>query len=767
VNAFVGQPLERLEDDRLLRGKATFVDDLIFDGMVYFAVLRSPVAHGRIVKIDLTAAKAMPGVVAAFVGADFDSLPAIPLRLAPIEGVERFLQRPIARDKVRFVGEPIAVIVADTPELAEDALELIGVEIDTLPAVVGWETASAPSALLFDEIGTNVSARYTVSEGDTAKAFAEAAYTRREVLYCHRHTALPMETRGLVAVWNEADGQLRIWGSTKVLWFNRRATADALGLQHDQVQLLGTDVGGGFGVRGELYPEDFLVPFVAKKLGRPVKWIEDRREHLMATNHSREITCDLEIACSRDGMILGLRGIVYGDMGAYTRTNGGIVPARAAQFLVGPYRIPALQFDVAIFLSNKTPVGTYRGPGRFEANFFRERLMDLAANDLGIDAADFRRMNLIREDELPYTTGKLVPYEKPFIYDTGDYQAALERVLTEIDYERLRRLNGKEIDGRRHGIGLTCFVECSGGGPKENARLALEVDGAVSVFTGCSMIGQGLQTALTQLAADTMGIGMDRIHVHNASTEDLAEGFGTFASRGAIRGGNAVVDGARNFMEELMRFAAEVIGRATNDLHWQDGAIVSHDGTILFDLPALAQHAAARQRQIGADGSYFSTDLTFSYGAHAAYVAVDPRTGAVEVLDYVAVEDIGVAVNPLVVHGQLIGSIVQGLGGVFLDHLVYDEEGQFLTGTLADYLVPTATDFPVVRGESYGDKLASTNPLGVKGAGEGGIVGVAGAIANAVAAALRPLNASITALPLSPPRVWQAIAGAADQASKS
>ena len=767
MNAFVGQPLERLEDDRLLRGKATFVDDLVFDGMVYFAVLRSPVAHGRIVKIDLTAAKAMPGVVAAFVGADFDSLPAIPLRLAPIEGVERFLQRPIARDKVRFVGEPIAVIVADTPELAEDALELISVEIDTLPAVVGWETASAPSALLFDEIGTNVSARYTVSEGDTAKAFAEAAYTRREVLYCHRHTALPMETRGLVAVWNEADGQLRIWGSTKVLWFNRRATADALGLQHDQVQLLGTDVGGGFGVRGELYPEDFLVPFVAKKLGRPVKWIEDRREHLMATNHSREITCDLEIACSRDGMILGLRGIVYGDMGAYTRTNGGIVPARAAQFLVGPYRIPALQFDVAIFLSNKTPVGTYRGPGRFEANFFRERLMDLAANDLGIDAADFRRMNLIREDELPYTTGKLVPYEKPFIYDTGDYQAALERVLTEIDYERLRRLNGKEIDGRRHGIGLTCFVECSGGGPKENARLALEVDGAVSVFTGCSMIGQGLQTALTQLAADTMGIGMDRIHVHNASTEDLAEGFGTFASRGAIRGGNAVVDGARNFMEELMRFAAEVIGRATNDLHWQDGAIVSHDGTILFDLPALAQHAAARQRQIGADGSYFSTDLTFSYGAHAAYVAVDPRTGAVEVLDYVAVEDIGVAVNPLVVHGQLIGSIVQGLGGVFLDHLIYDEEGQFLTGTLADYLVPTATDFPVVRGESYGDKLASTNPLGVKGAGEGGIVGVAGAIANAVAAALRPLNASITALPLSPPRVWQAIAGAADQASKS
>src|SRR3984885_1859788 len=682
VNAFVGQPLERLEDDRLVRGKATFVDDLVFDGMVYFAVLRSPVAHGRIVRMDLTAAKAMPVVVAAFVGVDFDSLPAIPLRLAPIEGVERFLQRPIARDKVRFVGEPIAVIVADTPELAEDALELIGVEIDTLPAVVGWETASAPSALLFDEIGTNVSARYTVSEGDTAKAFAEAAYTRREVLYCHRHTALPMETRGLVAVWNEADGQLRIWGSTKVLWFNRKATADALGLRHDQVQLLGTDIGGGFGVRGELYPEDFLVPFVAKKIGRPVKWIEDRREHLMATNHSREITCDLEIACSREGLILGLRGTVYGDMGAYTRTNGGIVPARAAQFLVGPYRIPALQFDVAIFVSNKTPVGTYRGPGRFEANFFRERLMDMAANDLGIDAAEFRRINLIREDELPYSTGKLVPYENPFIYDTGNYQTGLDRVLEAIGYDRLRALNGKEIDGPRHGVGLTCFVECSGGGPKENSRVVLERDGTISVHTGCSMIGQGLETALPQLAADTLGIEMKHIRVHNASTENLDEGFGTFASRGAIRGGNAVVDGAKNFIEQITRFANEVMGRAANDLQWANGAITDHDGTILYDLPTLAKYAAERQQSVEANGSYFSTVLTFSYGAHAAYVAVDPRTGAVEVLDYYAAEDIGVAFNPLVVHGQLIGSIVQGLGGAFLDHLIYDEGGQLLTGAL-------------------------------------------------------------------------------------
>jgi carbon-monoxide dehydrogenase large subunit len=316
VKPFVGQSLERLEDDRLLRGEATFVDDIMLDDMIYLAVFRSPIAHGRIIRVDLTRAKEMNGVVAAFAGADFDALPKIPLRLAPVEGVARFLQRPIARDKVRYVGEPIAVVLATTPELAEDALELIDIEIDQLQPVVDWATASTPGALLFEENNTNVTARYTVSEGDMAKAFAAAAYTRRETFYCHRHTALPMETRGLVASWDETDGRMKIWGSTKVLWFNRKTTAEALGLEMDQVHMMGTDVGGGFGVRGELYPEDFLVPFVAKKIGRPVKWIEDRREHLMATNHSREITCDLEIACSREGLILGLRGTVYGDMGA-------------------------------------------------------------------------------------------------------------------------------------------------------------------------------------------------------------------------------------------------------------------------------------------------------------------------------------------------------------------------------------------------------------------------------------------------------------------
>jgi carbon-monoxide dehydrogenase large subunit len=760
VNVFVGQPIERFEDLRLLRGHGVFVDDLHREGMLHLAILRSPVAHGRIARLDLEAARALPGVVAAFAADELRTLPAIPLRLAPIAGVERFLQFPIAREKVRYVGEPVAVVAATSQQIAEDALERIALDIAPLPAVVDWETAAQGATLLFEENGTNIAARYSVGFGDVEAAFAAADYRRREKFRCHRQTALPMETRGFIAEWDDARAHLTVWGSTKVLWYNRQVIAKALGLAAEQVDLIGTDVGGGFGVRGEPYPEDFLVPFIARALKRPVKWIEDRREHLMATNHSREIACDLEIACMRDGRIVGLRGTIYGDMGAYTRTNGGVVPARAAQFLPGPYRIANVAFEVAIFHTNKTPVGTYRAPGRFEANFFRETLLDMAAADLGIDAADFRRINLIREEELPYSIGQLVPYEKASVYDTGDYVAGFERILKEVEYDRLRALNGKEIDGRRHGVGLACFVEATGSGPKENARFVLTADGGIAIYMGTSALGQGHETVFAQIAADALGVGLDEIRVHNASTPDLVEGFGTFASRGAIKGGSAVFLGAQAFIEALLKFAAEVIGRAVNDLEWRDGALVMHDGETRFDLATLAREADRRGKTIEVTGSFSNPDLTYTYGAHAAHVAVDVRTGDVEVLDYVAVEDIGRALNPLILHGQLIGAIVQGLGGTFLDHLVYDDQGQLLTGSLADYLVPTATDFPNVRGVSFAEKTAPSNPLGVKGGGEGGMVCVAAAVGNAVAAALRPLGVTLTELPLSPPRVWHAIAKA-------
>jgi carbon-monoxide dehydrogenase large subunit len=436
-------------------------------------------------------------------------------------------------------------------------------------------------------------------------------------------------------------------------------------------------------------------------------------------------------------------------------------------FLIGPYRIPAVEFQVALFYSNKTPVGTYRGPGRVEANFFRERLLDMAAADLGIDAAEFRRMNLLTESELPYSLGKLVPYEKAPVYDTGDYPAGLERVLRAIDYDRLVKINGQEIAGKRHGIGLCCYVEMSGAGDRETSRVILRPDGQIAVHTGCPLVGQGLATSLTQLAADALGIPLERVILHNASTEALEEGFGTFASRGAIKGGNAVVAGVNDFIQKVLRFCVDITGCAESELYWDTGTIRLRDGSMKFDLAQIAHHAAERDQAIEGRGNYVGQDMTFSYGAHAAHVAVDPRTGSVELVDYFGSEDIGYAINPRIVHGQLMGAIVQGLGGVFLDHLMYDDNGQILTTTLADYLVPTATDFPVIRGESYGEKRAATNPLGIKGAGEGGIVGVAAAAANAVAAALRPLDVKITSLPLSPARLWQAIveAGAGDRSS--
>ncbi|HEY2757782.1 MAG TPA: molybdopterin cofactor-binding domain-containing protein, partial [Pseudolabrys sp.] len=419
-NTLVGQAVERTEDLRFLTGRGTFADDYEPAGVLHAVILRSSVPHGHLRSIDPRAALAMPGVKGVITAEDIGpTIPTIPLRLAPIAGLEKYLQPVIAHGKVRYAGEPLAVVVADSRAIAEDALEAISVEIEALDPVADWRASEADRCLLFEENATNVATRYSAQIGDADAAFATADYVRGETFRAHRHTANPMETRGAIAEWNAADGRLIVTAATKVTFFNRRLLAKMMGLEESAIDLIEIDVGGGFGVRGEFYPEDFLIPFAARHLQRPVKWIEDRREHLLAANHSREIDCDLEIACKSDGTIVAVRGKIYGDMGAYVRTNGGVVPAKAAQFLHGPYRVPNIKVDVAAFMTSKTPVGTYRAPGRFEANFFRERLMDMAARDLNIDPVAFRRKNLITEAELPYSIGQLVPYETPTAYDSG------------------------------------------------------------------------------------------------------------------------------------------------------------------------------------------------------------------------------------------------------------------------------------------------------------------------------------------------------------
>ncbi|QND72451.1 xanthine dehydrogenase family protein molybdopterin-binding subunit [Tardiphaga robiniae] len=755
----VGSAVERMEDARFLSGSGNFADDLAVEGMLHAAILRSPIAHARIVAIDASAALAMPGIHAVITARDIsDAIPIIPLRLAPLPEFEPFRQPVIASDKVRYVGEPIAVVIAGSRALAEDALETIGIEFEALSAVTERGASETP---LFDFAEDNVALRYDAGFGDADAAFASADYVRTERFSVQRHTALPMETRGLLAEWNSSAGRLVVTGATKVTFYNRRALAQMLGLREDDIDLIEIDVGGGFGVRGEFYPEDFLIPFAARKLARPVKWIEDRREHLMAINHSRDIACELSLACRSDGMMLGLRGRVFADMGAYIRTNGGVVPAKAAQFLPGPYRIPHVSVSVEAFMTNKTPVGTYRGPGRFEANFFRERLIDMAAMDLGIDIAEFRRKNLITEQELPYPIDGLVPYEGPTSYDTGDYVGVFERALKEIGWREKRHLQGKLVDGVRHGIGLGCFVESGGAGPKENAALTLEKDGSLTIAVGSSVLGQGLETVLGQIASDTLSVPFDRIRVLHGSTTLLDEGFGTYHSRAVVMGGSAVLDAATRLREKILQQASNHLGRPNSELKIVNANVIADNGTSV----SFATLAAGRELQ--ADGTFSNDVRTYSYGTHAAHVTVDPRTGAVKVLDYIAVEDVGRAINPAIVHGQAIGAIVQGLGGVFLDHLIYDDQGQLLNASLADYLVPTASDFPVLRAVTLELRPSPSNPLGAKGAGEGGIVAVAAATANAVAAALAPLNVEIHHLPLTPPRLWRLIKDARERASNA
>jgi carbon-monoxide dehydrogenase large subunit len=752
TNAFVGSPVERIEDLRLLRGRGQYVDDLTRAGLLHAVILRSQVAHGRIRAIDAAAARARPGVVAVITAADIGAeVPTIPLRQEPLPALRQYQQPVIAQGKVRYVGEPIAVVVADSAALAEDALEAIMVDIEPLPAVADRPAARRGDVLLFDESGSNLASTMTAVRGDIGLAFRDAAYTRRETFKVQRHSAVPMEPRGLLAEWDAAHQRMTVSGAAKVPFPNRRVLARMLGVPEPSIRMLEYDVGGGFGARGEFYPEDFLIPFAARLTGRPVKWIEDRRENLLATNHARDAECDLEIACARDGTILGLRGQAFTDLGAYLRTVGATASRNIAQVMSGPYHIPHIHIDVSLLMTNKTPSGTYRGPGRFEADFFRERLIDIAARELRIDAVAFRRHNLISEAEMPYPLAKILVLDIETECDSGDYGRTLDRCLAEIGWVAKAGLQGRLIDGRYHGLAIGCYIEGGASGPKESARLKLEPDGSVSVFVGSSSVGQGIETVFAQIAADALEIPMDRIKgVFHGSTDHVSEGFGSYSSRSTVMGGSAIVLAAAELRQAIRTAAAKRLSCTADDIVIDHGSAVG---------PLRATIALGELAGIAVESTYASNKRTYSYGAHAAHVAVDPKTGHVALIDYVAVEDVGRIINPLTLHGQTVGAVVQGLGGALLEQFVYDEDGQLLTGSLADYLMPTASDFPCVRAVALEEKPAAHNPLGAKGAGEGGIIPVGGVMANAVAAALASLKVEPRELPLSPCRVWQLIQG--------
>jgi carbon-monoxide dehydrogenase large subunit len=761
-DSYIGNPVERIEDLRFLRGRGQYVDDLKRDEMLHAVVVRSAFAHGRILSIDTALALALPGVHAVFTAADLGAkIPAIPVRSESQPSLDRVVQPVLAHGKVRYVGEPVALVVADTAAIAEDAADAVVVEIDPLSAVTDRASSEAGNALLFEESGTNKGATLTGVRGDADKAFAAADYVRREHFRVQRHTAVPMETRGLLAEWDAEGERMTLTGAAKVPFFVRAVLAKMMGLPEHSVDAVETDIGGGFGARGEFYPEDFLIPFAARRLGRPVKWIEDRREHFLATTHAREVECELEIACRRDGVILALRGQAWSNIGAYIRPNGVTAPRNIAQMGPGPYRIPNVRMEVTILLSNKTPSGSYRAPGRFEIDFCRERLIDLAALDLGLDRGEMRRRNLLTDSEMPYPLPAVLPYGNSGEFDSGDYRVTLDRCLAEIGWEKKAGLQGRLIDGRYHGLGVGCYVEGGATGPRENARMVLESDGMVTVYVGASAVGQGLETVFAQITADAFGIPIEHVKgVFHGSTTCVDEGFGSYGSRASVMGGSAILAAAENLKDAIRKAAGEQFGCPAADVEIIDGLRAVKAGNRQMTLVGLSAGG------FSAKGTFSSAKRTYSYGAHAAHVAVDPRTGQVDVLEYVAVEDVGRILNPNTLHGQTVGAIVQGLGGSLLEELVYDEHGQLLTASLASYLLPNTVDYPNIRSIALELYPSPLNPLGAKGAGEGGIIPVGGVIANAVASALGSLDVQPFELPLSQPRVWQLIEAARSGAGR-
>jgi aerobic carbon-monoxide dehydrogenase large subunit len=768
----VGRSVRRREDARLLQGRGAYVADVQRPFALHLALVRSPHAHARLGAIDVTAARACPGVVDIVTFGDIPALARpIPMRLAPQGQMSRYLQRPLAHDKVRYVGEPVAAVLADDRYRAEDALARVRVDYQPLPALVDTRAAAEPGApLLFDAESTNVVAAYSVACGDAERALGEADLVLRETFDVQRHTGMPLETRGAVAEWDAGRGVLTLWGMTKVPHINRRIVAEHVGLPEHRVHFLAADVGGAFGIRGEIYPEDILVALLAMRTGRPVRWIEDRREHLVAANHSREQHHEIAVGLRRDGTILAIHARFWNDMGAYVRTHGAVVPNNTAAYIPGPYRVPHYRADVTCVVTNKTPAGTYRAPGRYEAAFVRERVVDMAARTLELDPAEIRRRNFIPADAMPYDLGT-VTHGSRVVYDSGDFPRLFAAALERVDYAGLRAAQVQARRAGRHvGVGLAYVVEKSGLGPWESARVTVDATGAVVVHTGITSVGQGVETVFAQVCADVLGVRYEDVTVRYGDTDALPDSVGTYGSRGTVLGGNAVLGAAERVRDKILAVAARELEAHAADLELRDGGVhVRGVADRTLGLGDVARAAAAgRALPAGAAPGlealeYYAQDkMTYGHGVHVAMVEVDADTGAVRILRYALVHDIGRAINPMLVEGQLVGGLAQGLGAALHEELAYDEAGQLTAGTLMEYHLPAAADMPPVDVWVRQDDLSPTNRLGVKGAGEDGIVAAGAAVANAVADALAPLGVTITALPLRPGRL-RALIRAADR----
>ena len=766
---YVGRSLLRREDRRLLTGQGQFIADLVLPRMLHAVVVRSEIAHAIIRAVDLSAAATAPGVMLALNGADLlRLLPPVPEGQLSLPSKwtsviqHKFLspQQPLlAHDKVRHVGEAIAVIVAETRDQAEDAAELVRADLEELSAVIDPEQALRPdSPVVHDRFHTNMIGDFSVSRGNFDAALARAPHSLRRRFYHHRYAAVPMECRGVVSAYDPRTDAVTIWSSTQVVHWVRREAAALLGMPESRVRCIALDVGGGFGGKGHVYPEDLLIAFLARRLARPVRWIETRREHMMSATHSRDQLHDVEIGFDDDGRILALRDDYIVDCGAWNPIGSGVA-YNTAVHLTGPYKIENFAASGRIAVTNKVPNAPYRGAGRPEAAFAMERSIDIVAGTLGLEPAEVRRRNMIRADEMPYRVG--IPYRdgEPIVYDSGDYPGALAKALDAVGGVAAFRLRQGEarLAGRHLGLGIGCYIEGTGVGPFESALVRIDPSGKIYLASGACPQGQGMETVFAQVAADIWKVAPDDVVIALADTAAIAIGFGTLASRSTVTLSAALHYASERLRHKVFAIAANLLECAEADLELRVGGVgvVGVPGAMV-SLARIAQAARPsweNERPPGVDAGLEETfywqpqTVTWSYAVHVAIVDVDRETGRIGIEDYAVAHDCGVVVNPMLVEGQVMGGVAQGLGGILLEGIAYDATGQLLSGSLMDYALPTASDIPALQ-ILHQHSPSPLNPLGVKGVGEGGAVAPPAAIANAVCDALAPFNLEINATPI-------------------
>ena len=750
----IGESVPRLEDRDLILGTGKFAADYIFEDQLFMRVVRSNVAYGKLCGIDVTEALKQNGVVAVWTGSDVAHIPPIDFRLHKMQNLPLCRQHILAKDFVRYVGDPVAVVIAEDPYLAEDAADLVQAEISELPPILD---ATAEPGEFLPGISTEP-AVVEKSYGEIDEAFGTADHIYKFEFKIGRHTGNALETRGANVRFNEDKKRLEFYGAAKVPHFNRLAIAQMLELDQEEIQLYEGHVGGGFGVRGELYPEDVLVCYAALKLKRPIKWVEDRFENLMCANHSREQVYRLRVAVDASGFILGVDNEFFTSQGAYVRTHGATVTDLSAAMFPGPYLVPSYRVRGRIRLTNKTPCGTYRAPGRYESTFARERMLDLIANNLGMDPIEIRRKNLIPVDRMPYNRG-IVNHGTPLVYDSGDYALLLKRLLEFIDYDEVRaEISSRREKGELVGLGLAYFVEKSGLGPFDDVRIEIDQNGDIEVITGAASIGQGVETVVAQICAEKLGVDYRVIRVTHGQTDRIERGMGAFASRVTVMTGSATADAAVKLKKKLIEIASVEMQTKSEKLSIENGKIVLSDSN---EGPSISLADVVKafngENEVGvvsAEATFESTHMTYPYGIHIAIVRVDRQTAGIEIERIIVGYDIGRSVNPMLVEGQITGGMAQGIGGALYEEFLYTEEGQPTCATFADYLWPTAEEVPEIESFVTEESPSGTNPLGLKGAGECGINASGAAIASAVGQAIGDPSA-VTRLPISSIRLHE------------